>query len=637
MSTQFSQTVFSPWLTPVRLISSVNIAGTYFNGSSNNGVGATLTVAATSLTIDSVVCNFGDRVLLAAQTSSNENGIYIVLSISATVVLQRAADQQSLEQIQLGQYVSTEAGLVNAGTFYTVVEPKPTQLGVSGTSYNQVVTSGGGGGTVSSGTTGQVAQYPANGATVVGATLAAGTNISITNTPGLITINASGGGSGTVNAGTANTLAYYAANGTTVSSLTMPLPTDAGGTGASSFPAYVLIAGGANPGDPLQPISGLGLAGQGLISQGPGMLPNWGNISGTTAPVTVDNIATYTNVFGGLGENPGTAFTSVNLAAGAKVLSGGNGTSGQFVAQAPTPGLGTLQLFAVDNGGAFDAVISNALQSSMNHTFIVPDIGGNASADFILTEAIATQTINSPIGLSGSNSLTVGGNVTSGHPGFGGTFIADAPTPGGGLLQLSAQDNAGNFVVNLTNEAFGQSTNVFFPDPGVSFVRVIMSSATINQEINSPLSVISGLLQVGSQFGVGGTINVFSPTSSMGRIEIIASDNAGPFVATVTNASLGQSTIYTLPDPAVSNVNFMLNDASANVMRSVASAATVGGSAAEVITDAFCTTGSVVIGNWVTQANPAQVVTIVPGAGSFTVNSTVDAGVGTFSYIITKV
>jgi hypothetical protein len=70
--------------------------------------------------------------------------------------------------------------------------------------------------------------------------------------------------------------------------------------------------------------------------------------------------------------------------------------------------------------------------------------------------------------------------------------------------------------------------------------------------------------------------------------------------------------------------------------KSVAGAAAAGGSAAQSFTDAFCTSGSCVVGNWNTQANAESVLKIVPGNGSFVVTSTGDAGVGTFNYIITK-
>ncbi len=143
MTTSLGQTVFSPWLTPVRVVSTSDVAGTYYNGPNNNGVGATLTIAASSLTVDSVVLAVGDRVLLQTQTNTNEQGIYVVLSIGATVVLQRAADQQSLEQLKAGEYVAVGAGSVNAGNFFTLVEPLPQFLGVDAMVFNADPSAGG--------------------------------------------------------------------------------------------------------------------------------------------------------------------------------------------------------------------------------------------------------------------------------------------------------------------------------------------------------------------------------------------------------------------------------------------------------------------------------------------------------------
>src|SRR3989442_1500276 len=111
-------------LTAVRVVSSSNIAGTYYNGPVNNGVAATFTISASSLTVDSVVLVVGDRLLLSAQTLANQNGIYVVNSISSTVVLQRSADFQNIEQIVTGQFMTVAAGTVPAGGIYTVVEPK---------------------------------------------------------------------------------------------------------------------------------------------------------------------------------------------------------------------------------------------------------------------------------------------------------------------------------------------------------------------------------------------------------------------------------------------------------------------------------------------------------------------------------
>jgi hypothetical protein len=143
MTTSQSQYVLSPWLTPVRLVSTSNISGTYYNGPNNNGVGATLTIAASSLTVDSVVAAVGDRILLQTQTSTLQQGIYVVLSIGSTVVLQRSADLQSLEQLKAGLYVAVGAGSVNAGNFYTLVEPLPATIGVDAMTFNADPSAGG--------------------------------------------------------------------------------------------------------------------------------------------------------------------------------------------------------------------------------------------------------------------------------------------------------------------------------------------------------------------------------------------------------------------------------------------------------------------------------------------------------------
>ena len=143
MTTSLSQTVFSPWLTPVRLVSTSNIAGTYSNGPSNNGVGATLTVAASTLTIDSVLVAVGDRVLLKTQTNTYEQGVYIVRAIASTVILERSSDQQNIEQMKSGQYVAVGAGSVSAGNFYTLVEPLPQFIGVDAIVFNADPSAGG--------------------------------------------------------------------------------------------------------------------------------------------------------------------------------------------------------------------------------------------------------------------------------------------------------------------------------------------------------------------------------------------------------------------------------------------------------------------------------------------------------------
>ncbi len=135
MTTSLGQTVLFNDLTPVRVVSTADVAGTYYNGSSNNGVGATLTVAASSLTIDGVALQLRDRVLLQNQTSTLQNGIYIVSLIASTVVLTRAFDQQNIEQLKGGQFVVVSAGTANSGALFALVEPLPQRIGVDSFVY----------------------------------------------------------------------------------------------------------------------------------------------------------------------------------------------------------------------------------------------------------------------------------------------------------------------------------------------------------------------------------------------------------------------------------------------------------------------------------------------------------------------
>jgi hypothetical protein len=145
MTLSLGQTVLYNVITPVRLVAVTNVAGAYNNGPSNNGVGATLTVAASSLTIDSVVVNVSDRVLLQNQTSAYQNGIYIVKAIASTVILQRTDDQQNIEQLKAGQFTIVGAGTVNGGAIFSLIEPLPQFIGVDSFFYTPASVTGAGG------------------------------------------------------------------------------------------------------------------------------------------------------------------------------------------------------------------------------------------------------------------------------------------------------------------------------------------------------------------------------------------------------------------------------------------------------------------------------------------------------------
>lgn len=135
MTTTISEFRREQQISSVRLCSGSNVSGTYNNGPSNNGIGATLTIAASTLTIDSVAVVNGDRVLLLVQTNTYEQGIYEVSGVGSAVVLTRANDFQVASQMVPGYYVPVSAGTTYGGACFTIVEPQVQVVGVNAVTF----------------------------------------------------------------------------------------------------------------------------------------------------------------------------------------------------------------------------------------------------------------------------------------------------------------------------------------------------------------------------------------------------------------------------------------------------------------------------------------------------------------------
>jgi hypothetical protein len=129
----FSQYNFNGNITSVDVSATTNVAGNYYNGNSNNGVGAQLVISGTTLTIDSITLKIGNIILLTNQTNKNENGIYVLNNIdllNSLITLERRNDFQCIEQLKSGQYLTVGEGTENAGSVYIVNEPLPSRFGI---------------------------------------------------------------------------------------------------------------------------------------------------------------------------------------------------------------------------------------------------------------------------------------------------------------------------------------------------------------------------------------------------------------------------------------------------------------------------------------------------------------------------
>lgn len=170
--------------------------------------------------------------------------------------------------------------------------------------------------------------------------------------------------------------------------------------------------------------------------------------------------------------------------------------------------------------------------------------------------------------------------------------------------------------------------------PTIANHIAVYTNTTGGLSDDAATAINGGNIQAGLS-GTAGTLASFPGTAANGSLIVKGVDAGGAFNTTISNGTMGQSTVYSLGDIGAATGGIPVATSAIRV-KSVAAAAAAGGAAAQSFSDAFCTSGSVVIGNWVTQANAASVLTIVPGNGSFVVTSTANAGVGTFSYIITK-
>ncbi len=233
------------------------------------------------------------------------------------------------------------------------------------------------------------------------------------------------------------------------------------------------------------------------------------------------------------------------------------------------------------------------------------------------------------------------GNIQAGLSGTAGTLISFPATAANGSLIISALNAGGAFNTTVRNSVMGQSSVISIPDPGAATATFLLSAVSGGtQSIGGSITVAGAITSTAGNItsgssGDAGTFISFPATAANGTLILAAANAGGAFNTTISNGSMGQSTVYTIPDILASTGGIVVSTAAVR-MKSVQAAVAAGGAAAQSFTDAFCTSTSVVIGNWVTQANAASVLTIVPGNGSFVVTSTADAGAGTFSYIINK-
>lgn len=207
-------------------------------------------------TIDGVVTAAGNRVLLKDQTTTNQNGIYVVGGIATAWTLTRAADADEWDELP-SAFVFVEVGTANADTGWTCTVDQGGTLGTTAVTWVQF--------------NGAAGINAGNGLTKTGNTIdVVGTANRITVAADSIDIAATYVGQtsittlGTVTTGTWSATAVAA---------------DKGGTGQVTYTVGdILYASGAAALAKLAAVA----VGNVLISGGVGAAPSWGKVALTT-------------------------------------------------------------------------------------------------------------------------------------------------------------------------------------------------------------------------------------------------------------------------------------------------------------------------------------------------------------------
>lgn len=184
----------------------------------------------------------------------------------------------------------------------------------------------------------------------------------------------------------------------------------------------------------------------------------------------------------------------------------------------------------------------------------------SGTANRITSTGGATPVIDISASYVGQSSITTLGTITTGvwngnliNPQFGGTGVNNSAltiTLGGGSSGLVlTSDSSGN----ATWQANGYLT------------RAVLLTPSGDQTITvANLQVGAGSLRSGLVTGgVAGTFIGFSPTASLGNLQLIAANNSMNIAVKITNASMAQNTTFTLPDPVAANTSFILSVAGA--------------------------------------------------------------------------
>jgi hypothetical protein len=108
---------------------------------------------------------------------------------------------------------------------------------------------------------------------------------------------------------------------------------------------------------------------------------------------------------------------------------------------------------------------------------------------------------------------------------------------------------------------------------GTSLVLINQFNSNSNQyeprEITVANLIAGGsdtpLLNLGAS-GTAGTLNIFPATASKGNLQLVATNNTGNTITTITNAAMGQASVVSVPDPGNATAAFVLDHGNQTIL-----------------------------------------------------------------------
>ncbi len=385
-------------------------------------------------------------------------------------------------------------------------------------------------------------------------------------------------------------IAYHLANGYvggSNQSATSTIQVPQGGTGVTSLTPYAVMTGGISPTSPVQQVSGLGVVGDVLTSNGPSTLPTWQNASvviggvqsitgDSGGPLTGSNINFTGGTTGLLFSGSGTTETLTGTLA---VGHGGTGAS-TFTAHGVLIGEGTSPVVATSAGTNGQVLLGS---TGADPAFITPTAGSGLTLTSNATTLNYALTVPVTVSLGGTGltsltpySVLTGGTGSSLQQVSGvGTTGQVLTSNGAGNLPTWENTSLTGAIQTITGNTGGplSGSNITFTggSTGLSFIgsgtteTLQFAGITANDgDVNLATDATNSMINIGIGAGIktttlGSTNTTSSTTIQSGSGALNLTSASGNIGISTTNGTItansGTGTVGISTDATANSLN----------------------------------------------------------------------------------